>query len=175
MNNKPRYLLGFMAASLLMFFYPSLAEANGDIGLVFCFGLYFILGNILIALIEGTLIARLFSLKVRRTIFIMLGANYFSASVGVLLLLLLPSAVTGDKLPFPIITSHPIGVRIIFSYLLTVILEWPFCWWALSNKEKRAERSFLASLFAQTVSYAVFVFYYLLAFGTGYFKSRQGI
>lgn len=148
----------FTVAFLLFFFCPLLAEANTDLGLYFGIGLYFIFGNILISLIESFLIARIFSLKIRRTIFIMSGANFFSALAGALLFII----VTENQLLFPVYRMTQPAIRILFSYLLTVILEWPFCYWAFSNKEKRIKRSFLASLSAQTASYTLIIFFYLL-------------
>ena len=44
-----------------------------------------------------------------------------------------------------------------FSYLGSIAIEWPFCFWILRGKIHRGRSSFYASVVAQTVSYALII------------------
>src|SRR5689334_1126069 len=61
---------------------PYSALANAGTPLMWAGMLHLVFGNALIGVFEGLLIARLFSLPKRKTVLVMIGANYFSAWAG---------------------------------------------------------------------------------------------
>ncbi len=49
--------------------------------------------------------------------------------------------------------------------ILTIALEWPFCYWIFKGQEDRKSRSIKASIIAQTASYAILIPLYLSCSG----------
>lgn len=64
-------------------------------------------------------------------------------------------------------------VLVVASYLISVILEWPFFHFGLLKTARNISTSFRASLLAQTVSYALLIPFYLLASGFSLFTNAQ--
>lgn len=88
---------------------------------------HFLVGNIVLGVIEGLLLAMVFRSSKRRAIGLMIGANYVSAvfggfaSMGVFLALeaLIPSGGYIRWMP------RVLGAAVAFSFLITIVLEWP--------------------------------------------------
>jgi hypothetical protein len=121
------------------------------------------LGNALIGAGEGFLIARIFRSNAASTTVAMVLANYFSAWVGFLGLgalstRLLPEML-GDQPLYR--AAGVLGLTCGVSFLFSVLCELPFCWFALRKAERPWPRAALASIAAQTGSYAVIIPCYL--------------
>ena len=125
--------------------------------------------NILIAIGEGLIISLMFrayyptiikgTLKI---IGIIVLANYFSwlaGEIGIITLF--------EKSKDYILADNPLGkapkfilIMVIASFVVTIILEWPFCLWALRRKENRLLKSAAACLLVNICSYAFLVYAY---------------
>ncbi len=61
---------------------PSTVQADAGTPLMWAGMLHLFIGNAVIGCFEGFILAKFFSLKMRRTIGLLIAANYFSAWVG---------------------------------------------------------------------------------------------
>lgn len=169
MNNLKRFLL-IVVFFLLMFFSYSIAYADAGTPLIFRVLWHAWVGNIIIGVIEGILIAKIFRLRLKPAISIMIGANYSSMIIGYFAIKLLKNSIAFHsffgKIPFYHV-NYLLLFFIILSYLLTIIIEWPFCLLAFgeSKERRKGKKSLIASIVAQSVSYAILVPYYLSASG----------
>jgi len=144
---------------------PAWANAGTPLMWLGCSRLLFV--NILLGIGEGVLIARIFKIDRKKTTRVMILANYFSMLVGEIWLLNiaepLKSAVLGKQ---PLYRAPALLVgTLIAAFLLTVVLEWPFCLWAFKKECCKFRKSPRASLVAQTASYTVLVLLYIPASG----------
>jgi len=160
MKGKYRLLL----CLFFVLFSAKNAFANVGTPLMWAGMLHLVVGNALIGVIEGVLISKIFKAKKRRSILIMILANYISMAVG--------SFIVGFTGHFfsNFLTIYWIHLFLIISFvtvfLLTVLLEWPFCYWILRVDAVARKQSFRASLYAQILSYALLIPFYFLASGT---------
>lgn len=107
------------------------------------------LGNALIGLFEGWLLARAFELPKRRCAWSLVLANYLSAWVG---LGLMPfffhkygvDIYTGLRVTWALVAA---------TYLLTLLLEWPFVTLCFRKAPGWFPRSVKGSLLIQSASY----------------------
>lgn len=119
--------------------------------------LFLVIGSLLIGYGEAALLSRCFKLDAKRTRRWMVGANYTSALIGLFAIpglhqLLRVTVFTGA----PLYTIRPeYYVLLAASFLLTVLIEWPFCAAAFKRGERRWKRTLKASLLAQVASYLV--------------------
>jgi hypothetical protein len=121
------------------------------------------IGNAIIGVFEGLIMAKTFKTKHTRSILIMILANYISMIAGIL----------GIGF-FGVATNNIISINnlayficgfFIASYIATIIIEWPFCFWIMRGKEHRRKLSFKASVLLQSISYIVLVPIYLSVSG----------
>jgi hypothetical protein len=119
--------------------------------------LHLAVGNAVIGLIEGVLIARVFKVGAARTILLMIIANYFSTWTGAIGL-----AWLGWRLEEPLARLVTLGnLRlfiwglILLAFVGSVALEWPFYLAAMWRKPDRILRSLYACALAQVLSYAL--------------------
>ena len=152
---------------VLLLLLPLLADsrADADVGtpLIWLKGSHLCFGNLIIGIAEGWLIARVWQRRFKRTAPIMVLANYASMAIGLFL-------VGGPVLLlYRRLESHPgmlyslpalLFLLLLLTLAVSVIMEWPFCRWALRSDWRTAIK---ASLLAQAASYAVLVPLYLLA------------
>lgn len=133
--------------------------ADGGSPLVFMTAGHLFFGNAIIGVVEGLILALVFRARILRCIWVMILANYASMIAGLLGLLSLGSVlenfITIDYLLFSMIA---LGLG---SYLITVVLEWPFCYWALEAESRRRRRALIASTLVNAASYAILVPLYL--------------
>ena len=122
--------------------------------------LHLVFGNALIGVLEGFLLAQIFGLSKWKSIGILILANYSSAWVG------------GVFLQGVIVRALPVdvnNVRLFFwsmvalTYLLTLMLEFPFVALAFRKDPRWLRKSVRGSLIVQSVSYALLFGWYGLA------------
>lgn len=141
-----------MAVGLL----PSTALANSVTPLVFATLVHLVVGNVLIGLGEGLLLAWCFRLCWWRASVVMVLANYCSAWAGGWLVLEVATHVD----------LHVANLRAWFAgfaglaFVVTLLLEAPFVWGLLRRGPAVARRTVQALLLANTLSYAVLGVYY---------------
>jgi hypothetical protein len=139
--------------------FPSIASADVGTPLMFAELGHLLIGNLLIGIGEGIVIAALFRIPRRPAASTMVAANYFSAFVGGIGLVILSNLTISAT----IYSGRQVLIAVLAaSFVLTVLLEWPFIWKLLTGTPRRLRKSLLASLIAQTASYAVLVPWYLL-------------
>jgi hypothetical protein len=118
---------------------------------------------------EGFLLAVIFKVKIRRSMAIMIVANYFSTYIGFL---------ARERLIRSYVDSHQITlndivplftVLISIVVVLTILLEWPFCVWILRGRKlscrHAAASSLLASVVLQLASYSLVIPWYISSMG----------
>jgi hypothetical protein len=139
---------------------PTLASANAGTTLLWFQMFHLVIGNALIGLVEGNVIAWQFKTPKLRTIGLAVAANYFSAIVSLISISSLPRIFlpwfSGENLfHFGLIALTGL---ITLSYGISIVLEWPFYHLAPEEKSRRSWTiSFKSSALAQTVSYALII------------------
>lgn len=129
---------------------------------------HLLFGNAVIGIGEGMLLGKIFKVNKNYASGVMIAANYFSAIVGVILLYQLKNKLL--LMSSPLYDTPRLMLLLgIAAFLLTILLEWPFCWFALKKggyaKQGLWRPALGASLIVQTASYAVLVLWYLLPSG----------
>ena len=150
-----------VTAQVAFLFAATPAWADAGSPLVWTAAFHLLVGNLLIGVLEGVVVARVFKLPRARTVALLIPANYFSAFVGV--------ALTGavEKLivrfdPAPLYHVGGLLLGVLFgSYVVSALLEWPFCLAAAWRSPDRVRTSAKATILAQTVSYPILVVLYL--------------
>ncbi|MBU2257799.1 MAG: hypothetical protein KJ926_01615, partial [Candidatus Omnitrophica bacterium] len=145
----------------LFFFAPKCAYAGGISALSVLYTSHMLIGNAIIGIFEGLIIARLFGVRLRRSISIMILANYISMIAGAIGIQPLKNTINNHASInnfFPIII-----IMLILSYLTTMSIQWFFCFWILKGKEGRGCISLKASIIVNIISYAIFIPFYFSA------------
>ena len=142
-------------AALLLLLIPTTAQANAGTPLMWATMLHLVIGNAIIGVLEGLLVARILKCRRRTAIGAMIAANYISAWVGGLGLMfafqLLPPVALGYAMFVPV-------AGIAATYIATVFLEWPFVWSCIDKAvENRKKRALWISALVQALSYALIV------------------
>lgn len=117
-------------------------------------GLLFV-GNAIIGLIEGAVIARAFRFPPVRTILLLIVANYCSMVIGVFLFGLGENRSPIPDALFEMPLHHAgavLWICVAISFVVSVIVEWPFCCVAARLAKATARRALLAVLVANAVS-----------------------
>ncbi len=141
------------------------AYANAGTPLMWFGAFHLGFGNAIIGVLEGILIARLFRTNVRWTAGAMILANYVSMWCGGMLL---PQAepiaglVLGHRLSIYDLQGFLLAC-VILAFLVTLVIEWPFCLFALLGQKQPVRRSALACLVTQIASYTFLLVYYGVA------------
>lgn len=143
------------------------SPARADMGtpLMWAGLFHLFIGNALIGVLEGLILLFVFKTK-RRVIWWMILANYASAFAGFMILVAADSAGIPSRWTIYDVNWF-LWAATVASFLGSILLEWPFCWLGLGKRPKRGRKSFLASVLAQTVSYAIIVPLYYYASGLG--------
>ena len=86
-------------------------------------------GNILLGILEGILISTIFKTPKRKTIKIMIAANYVSMIAGGISQDLMANLLWGSFLRSVDIYNYvkPILFSVVIYWSITILLEWPFC------------------------------------------------
>lgn len=166
-NKSKHFNFNFCAAIfLLSMCFASNVFANAGTPLMWMGLVRLAFANILIAIAEGLIISFLFrayypkvikgTLKI---IGIMILANYFSWFAGEIGILPFIGKIKGAILADNPLINAPkfILVMGIFAFVLTLILEWPFCLWVLRKKNNKWLKSSAACLLVNLCSYAFLV------------------
>jgi hypothetical protein len=139
------------------------AHANAGTGMVWLGMAHLFIGNALIGLLEwGVLHAllRTFWRKGAAGTGIIIGANYVSAWLGVVLLVGVWPRVIGAICPQPLVQARGIiAVSWVILFALTILIEWPFVHWMVNGGERRWSRwrVLRATALINVVSYVLLV------------------
>jgi hypothetical protein len=145
---------------LLIFGIPSTVLADAGTPLLWAGVLHLFIGNALIGLFEGALLIKFFSLRKGRTIWLLIAANYFSAWIG------------GWLVCGPIVRMLKLDLNnawpwfwslVVVTYLMTLVLEWPFVALSFHGSKDWFKRSLKGNLLVQTASYLLIFSWYWMA------------
>lgn len=149
---------------------PSAALANAGTPLMWAGMLHLVFGNLLIGLLEGYLLAKIFGLHKGKSIGILILANYFSAWVGGLFL----RGAIVRALPLDLYNAwFFFWAMVVLTYLMTLVLEFPFVALAFRRNPQWLRKSIRGSLVIQTVSYLLLFGWYWLASGTSLYTRME--
>jgi hypothetical protein len=158
-NHAPRIL----ALITLLICVPLSARADAGTPLMWAGMLHLVFGNAIIGFFEGFILAKVFKLKTAACILTMIPANYFSAWLGGLFL----NQEIINHLPFNLYNAWRwIWVMVVVTYLMTLVLEWPFVFFCFRKDPNRLKRSWRGNLLVNSLSYVVLFGWYWSASGT---------
>lgn len=144
--NRKRTLLGALLTLI-----PCVAWADVGTPLVWATAFHMLFGNAIIGVFEGWLLAKVFDLRPTRCMGLMVLANYFSAWLGLCIVDALARPQSVD-----IYNALRVSMTLILTtYLLTLLLEWPFVALCVRRSPQWLGRSIRGSLLVQTVSYVL--------------------
>lgn len=127
--------------------------ANVATNLMFMYLPYLLYGNLIIGLIEGLLLVVLFKAR-KRALVLMIVANYLSMSVGLVMFGLHTDDGLVQTIWRPTVLNYQfwIAMAIGMSIVLSILLEWPFCFGSFDRKGRRIVKTIAACTVIQIVS-----------------------
>ena len=155
--NRSRTFWFILALALI----PSTASANAGTPLLWAIVLHMFLGNAVIGLLEGLLLARFWKCARGGAVIIMIAANYVSAWVGAWFL---PGGMAPD-LTIENFLPRFAGCMAA-AFLITLLLEYPFVALALRSGKRALLRAIKATLTVNCASYVLLFGWYAMAAGT---------
>ena len=148
---------------------PSAAQANMGSPLVLAGGLHLTLGNLVIGIVEGLILAKLFGLNKLRAMGWLTLANYLSAGAGVAL-----AVFVVPRLSLNLYNAWGIfWAMVAFTYLLTLVIELPFVALALRGTADWFRKSVRGSLIIQTITYVLLFGWYWLVSSTSLYTKNH--
>jgi hypothetical protein len=157
-------------AGLLLLAIPSVAQANAGTPLMWAGMLHLVFGNLIIGIVEGILLAKVFGLTKRKCIGLMILANYLSAWLGGLGI----GNAIAKALPMGLYTAWPLfWLMVLVTYILTLFLEFPFVALAFRGDSAWRRKSIRASFVVQSISYVALFGWYWLASGTSLYTKTD--
>ena len=155
-SGKSKIILGLLA--MLGLLCTALANAGtplmwGAIG-------HLALGNIFIGILEGNILRWRNSGKGYQSVALMILANYFSAFCGMFIIGALDALWARNWTLLNLKTNF--FLIVVLLWLATVLLEWPFVWFAMGKELRRWVKALKISFILQSVSYALLVGWYML-------------
>ena len=159
------------ASFLAVFLASSPAYADAGTPLVWFGMLHLVVGNIFIGFLEGRIIAAFLGVRKTSAVSIMIAANFTSMLIGYFSFEGFERTLAPKFLgEHPLYNALPLLIMLVAaSFVLTVLIEWPFCLAAVRKLDSRLKKSIFASVLVQAVSYALLVPFYFLASGTSLF------
>jgi hypothetical protein len=163
---KANYIFPIAVIMLL----PLVASANAGTPLMWASILHLAFGNAMIGLFEGWLLAWIFKCSKKKSIPILIGANYASAWAGGFL-------VSWPISSIPDITIESIRlwfiILVLVAFLITLFIELPFFWVALRSKKNPLWQAIKATLLIHSISYTLLFGWYWMASGTSMMTQLQ--
>ncbi len=155
---------------LVLLSLPRAVWANAGTPLMWAEGLHLLIGNALIGLLEGLLLAWLFRAHRVRAVASMIAGNYFSTWVGSMLL----HSERFNSLPIDLTNGWQwFWLLVAAAYGITLVLELPFVALALLKTPRWLVHSLWGSLIVQSISYAALFGWYWMASGTSLFTDMH--
>jgi hypothetical protein len=153
---------GPLLAVALAMLLPSTAFADVGTPLMWASMFHLAIGNAVIGVAEGLLVAWLFKAPPRRAVLTLIAANYVSAWAGTFLL--------GLSDHGPDVTIENLRgwfvVFVLLAFLATLLIEYPFFWFVLRGQGRPVVRAAKATVVVNAMSYVVLLAWYWAASGT---------
>jgi hypothetical protein len=155
---------------LLLLAVPSVAQANAGTPLMWASMFHLVFGNLIIGIFEGNLLAKFFGISKRKCIWLLILANYFSAWLGGFFI----AKAMAKTLPMTLHSAwSSLWSMVLVTYVLTILLEYPFVAISFWGKPSWLRKSLLGSLLVQTVSYTILFGWYWIASGTSLYTKTD--
>ncbi len=149
---------------------PSAANANAGTPLMWAALFHLAVGNAIIGVVEGVVIAKFFHLNMIKSIGLLMLANYASAWIGGFIL---HKGIT-DHLPLSLNNIRIwLAVMVFAAYTFTIVLELPFIALCFRGTSGWLHDSIKASFLAQTLTYLLLIVWYWMASGTSLLTSMH--
>ena len=153
----------FWLPMIVLAFFPTVAYADAGTPIMWASAFHLVLGNAVIGVAEGLILAFLFRLKRAPCVAIMIAANYFSAWVGGVFLI---PAITAS-LDLDLYNAWRwLWYMVAITYFFTLLLEWPFVALWFRKTDGWFRKSIWGSLVVQSASYLALFGWYWAASGT---------
>lgn len=167
-DKKSRSLTFLILLGVVAF--PQHASANAGTPLMWAGMIHLVVGNAIIGIGEGMLLAWLFSTPKGKSISVMILANYASAWLGGLFI----GGSLVHALPMNLNNGWKwFWILVVATYCLTLLLEWPFIAWCFRGTQDWLRRSVLATLVTQSASYVLIFGWYWMASGTSLYTAMN--
>jgi hypothetical protein len=161
-------IFDFTMLAALLITAPAVAWANMGTPFIWLGVFHLIYGNVGIALIEGQILSKRYSLASFRIFGLMVAANFVSAGVGALIISFVEPLGRFAGLWTNPFMGTKVGIPIywILAYFFTIFIELPFIYLAVRNStslgDLKWKGSLKASVLVNSVSYAGLMLLYLL-------------
>ncbi len=156
----------------LLLVVPISAYANAGTPLMWAGIMHLLFGNLIIGIIEGVILWKAFKLPYGRCFIFLILANYISAWLGGVLI----NNVIRNLLDVHLDlynTWFYFWSMVLVTFLLTLIIEWPFVAICFRGTEKWLKRSMKANLLVQSTTYILIFGWYWLASGTSLYTHMK--
>jgi hypothetical protein len=150
---------------VILVLYPLPVLANAGTPLMWTGILHLFIGNLILGYVEGGLLSQLFHVPRRRSLVVLILANYASAWAGALLLVNRLSHYSGITIEN---LQLWLGIFVILAFVFTLLIEYPFFWILLRQHKQAILTALKATLLIHGVSY-------LLLFGWYSFNSQTSL
>lgn len=162
-----RCAIKFWLPVIVLIFSPGVACADAGTPLLWASACHLLIGNAIIGVAEGLVLAFVFQQKRAPCVGMMIAANYFSAWAGGVFLI--PAISTSRSLDL-YNTRQWLWCMVAVSYFVTLLLEWPFVALCLRRSKGWFRKSIAGSLAVQSASYLVLFGWYWAASGISLYK-----
>jgi len=153
--------LSFVVCALVAL--PQEASANAGTPLMWAGMIHLVIGNALVGLLEGLLLAWWFRVPRAKAVGAMIVANHISAWLGGLFI----RGAIVRALPMDLTNGWQwFWIMVVVTYFLTLVLEWPLVASGVRGAQAWLMRSVRASLLIQSSSYILLFGWYWMASGT---------
>jgi hypothetical protein len=120
------------------------------------------IGNLFIGIIESLLVRKVFKVETAAAFLWIILANYLSCVAGIFFLGFVTNPIVhliGG--PVPIYALGRIAIVLAgLTFIITILVEWPFYWLGIRRKRPGAKTTFRANLVANAVTYSILAIFY---------------
>jgi hypothetical protein len=120
------------------------------------------IGNLFIGIIESLLVRKVFKVETAAAFLWIILANYLSCVAGIFFLGFVTNPIVhliGS--PVPIYALGRIAIVLAgLTFIITILVEWPFYWLGIRRKRPGAKTTFRANLVANAVTYSILAIFY---------------
>jgi hypothetical protein len=142
---------------LLIIFLPITIYGNAGTALMWATIFHILIGNLIIGISEGLLLVKIFKTSKKRSIILLILANYTSAFIGLGLLNAFAYSVDITILNI----RNWFLIFIVLAFLATLIIEFIFYVFAFKKGERNIKSIIKANLLINIISYTFLILYYI--------------
>ncbi len=147
----------WVGLGVILALYPLPALANGGTALMWTGILHLSIGNLILGYVEAELLSRLYRIPRRRSLIVLILANYASAWVAALLLvgrLSHYSGITIENVQLWLV------ICVVLAFVLTLLVEYPFFWILLRQRKESILTALKATLLIHSITYLLLFGWY---------------